>query len=285
MFAMWSPKKIFESATVIPRATSQFYRPVCAGISVHFAVECLSSLPWNQCPVWCGIRKPLKENLFFLEWLLARPGEFLERFQRDMPSRFKLEQQASVEDQISIISEALEHTPHGNWISAEYLHELRFRKDSPISMESAWQKANHLVTTFRSLETEPCNFNFVFSDDDARYSQWTGLYLVLPILLFHSVQIVEALISGFARRKHHDLDIVPLRTVAGMLLWMKSPPMSADINLVETVFVEQIENTGLRCPNCDYPYVMDSTNLLSFYEQGAISCSNNCGALSLHIES
>jgi transposase-like protein len=47
LFAMWSPKKIFKSATVIPRATSQYYRPACAGISVHFAVESVSSLVWN----------------------------------------------------------------------------------------------------------------------------------------------------------------------------------------------------------------------------------------------
>ncbi|MDP2852063.1 MAG: DUF2628 domain-containing protein, partial [Gallionella sp.] len=58
-FAMWPSKKIFESATVIPRAMSQFYCPVCAGISVHFAVEWLSSLPWNQCPVCRGIRKQM----------------------------------------------------------------------------------------------------------------------------------------------------------------------------------------------------------------------------------
>ena len=26
------------------------------GISVHFALESVSTLPWNHCPVWSGIR-------------------------------------------------------------------------------------------------------------------------------------------------------------------------------------------------------------------------------------
>lgn len=265
-----------------------YYKQICAALLsdfLHFIYEALQCSRKGKLTVtYALLRKPFKENLFLLEWLLARPGEFLERFEWNDPSRFKLEKQASVEDQVSIIREALEHTPHGNWIPAEYLHELRFRKDSPISMESAWQKANHLVTTFRFLETEPCNFNFVFSNDDARYSQWEGLYLVLPILLFHSVQVIEAIVSGFTRRQHHEQDIIPLRTVAGMLLWMKNPPMSADIEMAETALRNQIENAGLNCPKCDKPYIWHSANLLSFYEQGSVSCSNNCGTLNLHVE-
>ena len=42
--------KFTEDATVIPRATLR-------QMTVQFAVESVSSLPWNHCPVCCGIRK------------------------------------------------------------------------------------------------------------------------------------------------------------------------------------------------------------------------------------
>jgi hypothetical protein len=40
--------KFTEDATVIPRATLR-------QMTVQFAVESVSSLPWNHCPVCCGI--------------------------------------------------------------------------------------------------------------------------------------------------------------------------------------------------------------------------------------
>jgi len=46
---MWIPGKNTEGATVIPRITTSLsYCPVCSGISVQFAVECVSSLYRNS---------------------------------------------------------------------------------------------------------------------------------------------------------------------------------------------------------------------------------------------
>jgi len=47
--------QIAQGATVIPRAASSLWCPVCPGISVQFALERVSSLPWNQCPLSRGI--------------------------------------------------------------------------------------------------------------------------------------------------------------------------------------------------------------------------------------
>jgi len=53
--AIGTPGKIAEGATVIPRVVSPLQvsslpwnsRPACAGITVQFAVESVSTLAWN----------------------------------------------------------------------------------------------------------------------------------------------------------------------------------------------------------------------------------------------
>ena len=261
-----------------------YYKQICAALLsdfLHFVYEALQCSRKGKLTVtYALLRKPLKDNLFLLEWLLARPKDFLIRFEGETPKRFKMDSQISADEQVLIIGEAVALTSYGSAFPAEFLHELRFRKDSPIGMEPAWQKANHLVTSFRFLQTEACNFNFVFSDDDARRSQWEGLYLILPILLFHAVQVVEALFANFARRKDSALDLIPLRTVAGLLLWMKEPPVFAESNEGEEMLLSQLTAAELICPNCNQAVVWDSKNLLNLYKEASVFCPRNCGEIS-----
>jgi hypothetical protein len=54
--------KSAEGATVIPRAT-------ILQMTVQFALESVSSLPWNHCPVWCGIRVQFGVEYADILWL------------------------------------------------------------------------------------------------------------------------------------------------------------------------------------------------------------------------
>jgi hypothetical protein len=156
-------------------------------------------------------------------------------------------------------------------------------KKSNISLEPTWQKANHLSTTFRYMETESCNLNFIFSNADAHNSQWQAYYMFVPVILFHAVEVVEALLARFAKRKCHDYDIMPLRTVAGMMLYFQETPWESNMKDSNINLSKLLENLSLPCPKCGEFFKFDDENLSLFYHQGSVSCNNGCGELSLHV--
>lgn len=282
-FILWLEKNGYKEEVLI-----LYYKQLCAALLsdfLHFIYESLKCSRKGKLTVaYALLRKPLKENLFYMEWLLARPGDFLERFEKENPDRFGLpfSKEQTESEHIAIITEAVEKTATGKWIEPEMLHELRFKKNSPISLEPLWQKANHLVTTFKHMETEECNLNFIFSDSDAHYSQWSGYYQFVPILLFHTVEVVEALIKRFARRENAELDIIPLRTVAGMMLYLEKPPWESDMAGVISDFGAMLQEEGLSCPKCGLEFQFHQRNISLLYESGSLECEQGCGATSLH---
>lgn len=255
-----------------------YYKQLCAALLsdfLHFIYESLKSSRKGKLTVaYALLRKPLKENLFYMEWLLSRPGDFLERFEEENPNRFKLPHPdgQTESEHIAIIREALENTKTGLWMHPEFIHELRFKKNSPISLEPLWQKANHLVTTFKYMKTEECNLNFVFSNSDAHYSQWSEYYQFVPILLFHAVEVVEALLKRFARREDEETDIMPLRTVAGMMLYLENPPWESDMSVAISDFGAMLEEAKLSCPECGAEFQFYHKNISLFYDSGSLIC-------------
>lgn len=71
-----------------------YYKQVCAALLsdlLHFIYEALQCSRKGKLTVaYALLRKPLKDNLFLLEWLLARPTDFLKRFEGENPKRFQL---------------------------------------------------------------------------------------------------------------------------------------------------------------------------------------------------
>jgi hypothetical protein len=196
------------------------YKLVCRALIfdlVEFATEAIRCTIRGPLTVAMALlRKPFKENLFYLEWLLADPKDFFSKFTRGDVAALNL---GKVEParKVEIIRAAMGETPYRQWIEPEFLYELRFEKQTNIGLEPMWQKANHLITTQGVLSTEPENFNFVFSNDEARQSQWRGFYATVPLLLFHALQIIESIIATFAKRANEEPDLTPLRTLAGMV--------------------------------------------------------------------
>jgi hypothetical protein len=239
---------------------------------LHFVHEALQCSRKSKLTVaYALLRKPLKENLFYLEWLLARPADFLRRFDNEDGNRFKLGEESSREEQIEIIREATAKTACGEWIDPDFLYDLRFNKGCPYGLEATLQKANHLFTSFRLIKTERANFNFVFSDAAAHKSQWDTLYMLLPLLLFHAVSVIEALIGRIGKREYPD--VIPLRTVAGLFLWNKSqagaPEQARDI---ERSIRSVLDSIQLPCAHCAAEIVFNQANIKRFYEAGDVRC-------------
>jgi len=255
------------------------YRQICVALLsdlCHFVYEALEcSIKGKLTVTYALLRKPFKENLFYLEWLLADPKDFFQRFHFDDIKNFALSEYRLItpKKKVEIIKHAKDKTKHGQWIASNFIYQLRYDKKVHYGMEQLWQKANHLITTFKFLETEERNFNFVFSDDTAHKSQWDYLYSFLPILLFHTLEIVQALIATFAKIKdEEEHNITELRTVIGFLLWVEKRPRTIKMdNFIEKI-ANSIEEAQLRCPKCKKRLTYKKQYLKLFCEEAAFKC-------------
>ncbi len=236
---------------------------------VAVALKCVSfGVPT---PALALARKPFKENLYYLEWMLADPATFLAEFTSGNLDALSISDSDEAR-RVELIRTAMGETSYGEWLDAAFLHELRFDKKSRVGLEPVWQKASHLITRRGQLRTEVENFNFIFSADDARDTQVRGFFAIVPLLSFHALQIIEGVISQFAKRSAPDL--IPLRTAAGMTLWFSSDASYLELEDERQKFETLVYRTlrHIRCVQCDSRIAPNASNVRSLFAEAALRC-------------
>lgn len=255
-----------------------YYRQITAALladMLHFLYESLRCSAKGKLTVsFALLRKPLKENLFYLEWLLADPDDMLSAFEDEKPSAKSIKLLSDVRKK-EVIRLAVEKTSMGHWLDPEMIYDLRYNKRFNAGFEDLFQKANHLVTSFKALETEPANFNFVFSNDQAHYSQWDGLYSYLPLLLLHTVEVVEALLKTFAKRQE-GIDLTQIRNAIGFAYWIDSGPHKHLGTDALRDMRSALLSEELPCPSCDTQIFSSEESMITLYNENTVCCSK-CG--------
>jgi hypothetical protein len=256
-----------------------YYRQIISGLLkdfLHFVYEALQASKKGKLTVaYALLRKPFKDNLFYLEWLLAYPEDFLKRFDTPGGPKLSFPVDQTKTRQIEIITTAYEKIEGTKLLSGEIMHRLRYDKREFDGLEFLWQQANHLITTMKPIQTRQANFNFVFSDRKAKHLQWKQMYALLPLFLFHTIQVVEALMVKIAKRKDVENDTVPLRTLIGLNLWFETHPWLKDKQL--PIFAElpiSIENA--KCVECEEKFKLGRRELKSIYLRNSVKCYK-CG--------
>ena len=217
------------------------------------------------------IRKPLRENLLILEWLLSDPQSFIDKFYHEDPETYA-PQKISKDRKIEIIQAAVNKTKFSEMFKSSFIYELRYEKTKPFSFEMLWHHGTHLVTTFNNIQTTRQNFNFIFSNNEDRYEQWKHFYSLLPFLLYYTVIVRKALVSTFAKRCKSIIDLIDMQRDFGFILYAgNSSYVSNNKNFLR--IVNDIKNTlTLKCPKCSKDISFGVGNLKSFYQKLKIRC-------------
>lgn len=133
----------------------------------HFVLEALNCSRKGKLTVtYALLRKPFRENLHYMEWMLSDPESLLNTFYNQPSKELSFSKIGNPDRAKAIIKEAVDRTPHKEVFDANFIYDLRFNKQAGFGFEPLWNKAIHLVTTKTPLETEQCNFNFIFSGPD-----------------------------------------------------------------------------------------------------------------------
>lgn len=217
------------------------------------------------------LRKPLKDNLLFLEWLAGKPDEFLDSFLENPIQEFAIDRIKSYQKK-EIIKSALGKTALEGTLDEELLYDLRYSKTFVNGFEELWNKATHIITSAKSYATEDVNLNFIFSDWEAKLSQWDFLYDFLPLLLLYTCEIAEALIQQICHVDKIDLLGSHLLRLVGNILWIKDrPTQGADVGQLDDL--ENISiNLAIPCKHCSATLILRPQHAKAFFISGNIKC-------------
>ena len=236
----------------------------------HFVFEALSCSRKGKLTVaYSLLRKPFKDNLFYLEWLLADPAGFIAAFSHDGPD--KLEEFRSKRHlRFPLIEKAISQTSTRGMFDAAFIDEIRYDRKLEYGFAASWDQASHLITTFPAIRTSPESFNFVFLNPQDG-EQWEFLYSRLPMLLYYAIEVVEALIARLLPHPELLADTTSNRREIGYMLWTASLG-GADLALDSDAIPLP------PCPQCGLSSPMDKANMLSYYNDLKITC-RGCGTV------
>lgn len=157
---------------------------------LHFLYEALSCFEKRKFSVGFSLlRKPFKEHLLFMCWILSNEDDFIRRFEQDNFKSFKLNTQ---DEKKGIILNAIDQLHTKEAFDGELIFELIFSKTLEKGFEPTWQRATHLTTSMGSLlKTEDLSFNFIFENPNEDY-YFEFLEDSLPYLMFFMLQVCLA---------------------------------------------------------------------------------------------
>ena len=239
---------------------------------LHFLYEALTCFEKRKFAVgFALLRKPLKENLLFLSWLLADQDDFITRFEAN---NCKTLNGLNPQKQLDILTGAINRLSIKNVFNAKVIHDLIFSKTNDIGFEPVWQKANHLITSQGELlKTEDYNINFIFQNPHSD-NLYELLYLNLPLILIFAVQVSLECVAEILRVNDHTVSHLIISTMGcyeALFGDGRKQGVSKLLNKHLAPF--------LKCIHCESPLKIDRANAPKMYIREQISC-NSCGLVS-----
>jgi hypothetical protein len=241
----------------------------------QFIFEALENIKKGQLTVaYTLLRKPLKENLFILEWIVADSFEFFKRFNFDDSRSYSpLMLQCDKEFLRSIIKNAIHNIEINSFYDPEFIFQLRYDKSKIFSFDQLWNLSTHLVTDRTPIKTETFNLNFVFSNVDDKEKQLSHIYSLLPYLLFYSVDIIEAALSKIS---HLEKDNLSTRRYFGFLAWIQEYYVEGNLERateIKALLNELIFSGDLKCKTCGNAFHMDKEQMINICFGSFMQCS------------
>lgn len=225
----------------------------------HFIYESLACAQKGKMTVaYALLRKPLKDNLYHMEWILTDPEDYFRALKNHDRKQIAVEK-VPVERKKMVIESAIQQSDEAAWSDMELLYDLRYNKNADWGFESGWNMANHIVTTYKAYETEPLNLNFVFSNVEDIRMQWLHLYSMLPLILYHAVSVGRALFRSIAELEERDVHADETRMKLGFIQWAQEEFQPVEFRKSMSRMVSSSLDFDVICPTCDknIPYSDD----------------------------
>lgn len=213
------------------------------------------------------LRKPLKDNLLYLAWMLGDEDHFYNEFTKGDPERLTQQRLGNV--RVNIISKAIARTRVGSLVDATLLNGLLYdRRNVHSGLEELFQHAVHLITIRHiELRTSPENFNFIFKnyeDDDIYYT----IYSCIPYVLLFMSHVLASLFDRMRPMDRGSLDAFCLRSLYGFSL-LEDVQSEWAHNLFESALRQSV-----TCRSCHSPLTVTRYNRIRILLTDSFRCTS-----------
>ncbi|TCM99379.1 hypothetical protein EV294_102675 [Paenibacillus sp. BK033] len=227
------------------------------------------------------LRKPIRDNLLYLEWLLSNSEEFYHIFMQGTVDQcdvanFKVFTKSRIQ---GIVRDAGQNSYMGEHLNYNnFIYTLRFDNKEEIGLQRIWNQSMHLVTTSPNYPTDKGNLNFVFADKEIWNEYWDYYYIVMPQLLAYALEICEALFIKMT--SVNEVELALNRTIRMAKYGQILPHLTVvdELKNYQDEILSIISGSQiapcLSCEHCDQPIVLNDKIIKEMIKQWTITCSN-----------
>lgn len=226
----------------------------------HYMLESIECAGKKKAAVaFALLRKPLKDNLYYIEWLAVDSVSLVDKLLYGQP-----------EDVLINKNFAKEHIDQVNKLYGldrnNGMFSFRFEKNDPMSLEKIWNKANHIVTTQSYTKSNPGELNFIFADESVIDKYIRYYYSAVPLVVSYAVDIMVAIFEKI-------LNVNPMTNVLNRTAKLMSEAHALkEDSILEVAKLLDLEHLPLICPQCGES-LNSKPDFVSSIVQRKISCS------------
>ncbi|MGG0889932.1 hypothetical protein [Cytobacillus horneckiae] len=220
------------------------------------------------------LRKPFKDNLFYLEWLLFDGDELINLIDENKLKEYEVGslRKTNRKKMKDIIRNAyyvneFRSSILGSDIKWDFFYEVRYDYNKANSLELIWNKANHLVTTAPQIKS--IDFNNIFLEEEDYINRWDYYYTKLPLLLLYSLGVVLKLYDKLIEKIPEDTKQYNEIFIATK--WFSRINDQTARNYIEEI-ISIIGNLPFNCNNCGNEVLINDKRINALLNDAGFNC-------------
>lgn len=249
----------------------------------HYMIESIMcAAKMKPAVAYALLRKPLRDNLAYIEWLRVNPEEMINKLLYDQPEEYDLKKEQKRQHIEQICSQYRINRIDGMFV-------FRYEKNDEKSLERIWNKANHIVTTQNYTRSSHGELNFVFMDE-RRCEQYTSYYYtVVPLIMSYAIELIVSMFEEIAEVNNFTATInkamqllhraygIGIKNYEKAILDVKGMPLicpycGGEFEMSDRI-IDRFMNNKFKCKKCrskinSTNYIFDFENLNQYIEKG-----------------
>lgn len=209
----------------------------------HFIFESINNAAKMKVAVaYTLLRKPLRETLYYFEWLYTDRNEIIELLINGESSALAIKKNKAKE-----LADSIQKT-----LGFDCYFDFRYEKNSPESLERIWNQANHIITNDRYAKTSNGNLNFIFLDSDNTNEFINYYYLLVPNIMSYVLELTVIMFEDMSEISDYTKIMNRIIRIGKLTLLNKN---ELTISEIIKSFKNQLPFT---CPSCGHEKALNS---------------------------
>ncbi|ACB85092.1 hypothetical protein [Natranaerobius thermophilus] len=226
------------------------------------------------------LRKPLRDNLLYLEWLLANNEEFYQKIMyQDIDEYDVSNRKVFTNERVKkIIKLASSKSYMGESLNTNNLiYKFRFESKEEMSLQKIWNRSMHIVTRSNNYRTERNNLNFIFANLDDWNKFWDYYYTVLPQLMAYVLEICEAIFLSILEVDEFNIllnRMIRLAKYSDVSEFIETSMFKNNPSNILEILDEQNASITFECELCNEVIELNKDILNQFIYNWFVTCTS-----------